>query len=184
MDYDYLVMALGSVADTSTLEYKGENVFFLKTLHDAMLLKNHVIKVFEQAEMTENLELQRQLLTFVIAGAGYIGVQLAVELRDFIHNHLLRFYRTFDPSSVKIILVESESKIVASLHTKLGGYVMDYLKKKNIEVKLKSRVTQVQDECVEVNGEEIIPTDTLIWMTGIRANPQVAELDDTHHDQN
>lgn len=176
LDYDYLVLTLGSVTDTSALESRSNNVFFLKTLHDAMLLKNHVIQVFEQAATTKDTELQRQLLTFVIAGAGYTGVQLAAELQDFVHDHLLRFYRTLDPSLVRIVLLEIEPKIIASLHTKLGAYVMNYLRRTGIEVRLKSKVTKVWDNCLEVNNSEIVQTNTLVWMTGIVANPQIAAL--------
>lgn len=174
--YDYLVLTLGSVTDTSALESAGKNVFFLKTLRDAMLLKNHVIQMFEQAARTEDPELRQQLLTFAIAGAGYTGVQLAAELRDFVHDHLLRFYRNISPSFVRIILLEIEPKIIASLHTKLGAYVMNYLRKVGIEVRLKSKVTKIWDDRLEVNKIEIIPTNTLVWMTGIVASPQIASL--------
>ena len=176
LDYDFLVLALGSITDTSSLKSTSDNVFFLKTLHDAMLLKNHIIKVFEQAAMTDDTEMQKQLLTFVIAGAGYIGVQLAAELSDFIYHHLLRFYHNFDPSAVKIMLVEAEPKIVTALHPKLGAYVNRQLLRKGIEVKLKSRVTQVWSGRLEINNNEIIPAGTLVWMTGIKANPQVSRL--------
>ncbi len=174
--YDYLVLALGSVTDTSELKSNGGNGFFLKSLYDAMLLKNHIIGIFEKAATAESQEHQRQLLTFIIAGAGYTGVQLATELRDFIHNHLLRIYQTIDPANIKIVLVEAEPKIIASLHIKLGAYAMHQLKQMDIDVKLKSRVTHVWDDRVEINDSEVILTNTLIWMTGIVANPRIAEL--------
>lgn len=109
-EYDDLVMTLGSITDTSALNPSSNNVFFLKTLYDSILLKNHIIQVFEKAAMTNDQEMKKQLLTFVIAGAGYTGVQLAAELRDFVHNHLLRFYRISDPSVVRIVLMEIRPK--------------------------------------------------------------------------
>jgi NADH dehydrogenase len=177
-EFDYLVLALGSVADTSELDQirEGENVFTLKTLHDSRLIRNHIIGLFEQASTEKEPERQRQLLTFVVCGGGYTGVQLVAELSDFIYRSLLRFYRVVDLSSIKIMLVEAEAKIAAELHTKLGAYVMKHLKRIGIEVRLRSRVTQIWKESVEINGTEFVPTSTVIWVAGVVAHPLVAEL--------
>ncbi|NIS68240.1 MAG: FAD-dependent oxidoreductase [Proteobacteria bacterium] len=176
LDFDYLVLALGSVPDMSELNSLESNVFTLKTLHDSMLIRNHVIGVFEQAIIERDPERQRQLLTFVVSGAGYIGVQLVTELRDFIFRNLIRFYKAIDPGNIRIILVEAEPKIVAELHTKLGAYAMRHLQRMGIEVRLRSRVTRVWEDHVEINGTEFIPTNTLIWVAGVLANPRIAEL--------
>lgn len=177
LDFDYLILALGSVTNISELGFVEENVFTLKTLYDSILIRNQMIRVFELASGEKDLERQRQLLTFVVSGAGYTGVQLVTELRDFIHRNLIRFYKTIDIRNIRIILVESEPKIIAELHTKLGSYVMKHLQKMGIEVKLKSRVTQVWQDRVEINEDEIIPTSTLIWAAGVVANPRITELD-------
>ena len=177
LDFDYLVLALGSVTDMSELDTVRENVFTLKTLHDSMLIRNHIIGVFERANAEKGQERQRQLLTFVVAGAGYTGVQLVTELRDFIYKSLIRFYKTINPDNIRIILVEVEPRIVAELHTSLGAYVMKHLKQVGIEVRLRSRVTRVWGDRVEINGTENVPTSTLIWAAGVVANSRIAELD-------
>ncbi|MBI3931624.1 MAG: FAD-dependent oxidoreductase [Chloroflexi bacterium] len=177
MDFDYLVLALGSVTDMSELVSTGGNVFTLKTLLDAILIRNHVISVFERASMHREPAQQRQLLTFVVSGAGYVGVQLVTQLRDLVYRNLIRFYKTIDPASIRIVLVEVESKIVAELHTKLGAYVMKRLQRIGIEVRLRSRVTRVWEDRLEINNKEIVPTSTLIWVPGVVANPRIAELD-------
>lgn len=180
LDFDYLVLALGSVTDMSELDSvgnEGVNVFTLNTLHDSMLIRNHVIGVFEQASVQRDAERQRQLLTFVVCGAGYIGVQLVTQLSDLVRRNLLRFYKTLDPNNIRIILVEAGPKIVAELHTKLGAYVMSSLQRMGIEVRLRSRVTHVQEDYVEINGLEVVPTSTLFWVVGAVANPRIAELD-------
>ncbi|MFC2021426.1 FAD-dependent oxidoreductase [Chloroflexota bacterium] len=182
LDFDYLILALGSITDTSELHSMDgnameANVFTLKTLHDAMLIRNHVIEAFEQASMNSDPERQKQLLTFVVSGAGYVGIQFVTQLRDLIHKNLVKFYKRIDPANIRIILVEAESKIVAELHTKLGAYVMRQLQNAGIEVRLRSRVTCVWKERLEINGKEIVPTNTLIWVAGVIANPRIAELD-------
>jgi NADH dehydrogenase len=176
-DFDYLVLALGSVTDMSELNSAGGNVYTLKTLLDAMLIRNHVIGIFEQASLEKNPERQRQLLTFVIAGGGYVSIQLITELRDFIFRDLTRFYKTINPDNIRIILVEAERKIVAQLHTKLGGYVMKHLKNMGIDVRLKSKVTRVWEDRVEINEKEIVPTRTVFWVTGVVAHPRIAEVE-------
>ncbi len=177
LDYDYLILALGSVTDIPKLEPMATNVFKLKTLRDSILIRDHIIGVFEQASVVREPELQRQLLTFTVCGAGYTGVQLVAELRDFIYRTLLKFYRRIDPDNIRIILVAAEPKIVVDLHMKLGAYIMKQLQRMGIEVRLKSRVTHVREGHVEINGGEIIPTSTLIWVAGLAANPRIAELD-------
>ncbi len=177
LNFDYLVLALGSVTDIPRSDPAVTNIFTLKTLHDSVLIRNHIIGVFEQASIERKPEQQRQLLTFTVCGAGYTGVQLVTELRDFIYRTLLRFYRRIDPDNIRIILVEAEPKIAADLHMKLGAYVMKQLQHMGIEVRLKSRVTRVREGHVEINGGEIMPTSTLIWVAGLAANPRIAELD-------
>ena len=179
-DFDYLVLALGSIADMAELnpgEKKNNNIFTLKTLYDSRLIRNHIIRVFERAGIERDSERQRQLLTFVVSGAGYIGVQVVTELMDFIYKSLIRYYKTIDADNIRIILIEAEPKIVAELHTKLGAYAMKQLQHMGIEVRLRSRVTRVWEDRIEINGREIVPTSTLIWLAGVVANPRIAKLD-------
>ncbi|MDP7415712.1 MAG: FAD-dependent oxidoreductase [Dehalococcoidales bacterium] len=177
MDFDYLILALGSVTNMSGIDSMEGNVFTLKTLYDSVLIRNHVIGAFEQASIENDPERQRQLLTFVISGAGYTGVQVVTELRDFIFRSLIKFHRKVDPDNIQIILVEAESKIMADLHTKLGAYAMQQLQQMGIEVKLKARITHVSRDRVEINSTENVPTNTLIWVAGVVANPRIADLD-------
>ncbi len=180
LDFDCLVLALGSVADMTELNrgaVEVDNIFTLKTLHDSRLIRNHVIEVFERASIERDPERQKQLLTFVVSGGGYTGVQVITELRDFIFRSLIKYYRTIDPGKIKIILIEAEPKIITELHTKLRAYASKQIQRMGIEVRLRSRITQVSEDHVEINGVEIVPTSTLIWLAGVVANPRIAELD-------
>lgn len=177
LDFDYLVLALGSVTNMSGLDTVEKNVFTLKTLRDSMLIRNHIIGAFEQASIEKDPEQQRRLLTFVISGAGYTGIQVVTELRDFIFRSLIQFYQKIDPDNIRIILVEAEAKIMADLHTKLGAYAMQQLQKMGIEVRMKSRITRIYEDRLEINGHGNVPTSTIIWVAGVVANPRIAELD-------
>ena len=178
LSYDYLVIALGSVSALPEFDHRVKaSVFTLKTLHDSMVLRNHIIGVFEQASKEKDPSKRRELLTFVVSGAGYTGIQVIMELSDFIHRTLTRFYKTTQPGDVRIVLVETEAKIIADLDTKLGSYTMNQIKRAGIEVRLKSHISKLYDGCIEINNEEIVPSSTLIWVAGVTANPRVAELD-------
>ena len=179
LSFDYLVLALGSIADMSKIHYHGErdgNVFTLKTLRDARLIRNHIISIFERASIQKDPEQRRRLLTFVVSGGGYIGVQLVTELSSFIYKSLVKFYKTIDPHDIRIILVEVEAKIVTGLHNKLSAYAIEQLQQMGIEVRLKSRVMRAGEDYVEINDGENVPTSTLIWVVGTAANPRIAEL--------
>ncbi|HTY63058.1 MAG TPA: FAD-dependent oxidoreductase [Acidobacteriota bacterium] len=175
--YDYLVLALGSEPDLSELAAAGSTVFTLNSLHDSMRIRNHIIEVFERALAENDQEKRKQLLTFVVSGGGYKGVQLITELRDFIRSTMLKLYRPLRPEDIRLILVEAEQKIVAELHTKLGAYILKQLKKMGIEVRPSSRITGVWEDHVTINGSEHVKTSTLIWVSGVVASPQIAELD-------
>ncbi|OGO39070.1 MAG: hypothetical protein A2147_07360 [Chloroflexi bacterium RBG_16_57_8] len=177
LEYDYLVIALGSVTAAPPFEPGRNSIMFtLKTLHDAIFMRNHIIGVFERAALEKDPDRRRQLLTFVVSGAGYTGVQVVTELSDFIQRTLMRFYKTVTREDVRIVLVETEPKIMADLHTKLGAYAMKYLVRSGIEIRMRSRVTAVREGAVEINREETIPTNTLIWVAGVKSNPTVARM--------
>lgn len=176
LDYDYLILALGSIADTAELVSPEENTFTLKTLRDALMLRDHIIGAFEQANTQREPQRQRQLLTFVVSGGGYVGIQLITQIRDFIYKHLIKYYKEIDRTNIRLVLVEAEARIVAGLHTKLSAYIMRQLQNMGIEVRLQSRVTNVWKDRLEINGKEILPASTHVWVTGVVANPRIAEL--------
>jgi len=174
-DYDYLILALGSTRDMSSLKNEGGKVFTLKTITDARQIKNQIIEVFEQAAFEKDPVKQRELLTFVISGGGYIGVQLIAALQDFIYRDLLKGYPMIDRENVRLVLVEITPKIIPTLHTKLGAYAMKHLRETGIEIRLKSEVTVAYPDHVVINHAEIVPCRTLIWAAGLLSNTRVAE---------
>ena len=180
LPYDYLVIALGSVSAVPQFApQKRNSIFTLKTLHDSMTIRNHIISAFEQASKESDPAARTRLLTFVVSGAGYTGVQIVTELSDFIHRTLVKFYRTVGRGDVRIVLVETEPQIIGDLHAKLSAYAMRQLQRVGIEVRLRSQVTKLSEGSLEINGDEIVPTETLIWVAGVTANPRVAELEVT-----
>jgi NADH dehydrogenase len=175
LSYDFLVLALGSVTDTAGLPAFAKNVFTLKSLVDGIFLRNHIINMFEQADLVEGAE-QEKMLTFIVVGGGYTGVQLVTEMRDFIIGSLIRHYPRVQRRIGRLILVQGQERILPDFDEKLAAYAFHQLREQGIEVRLRSRVTKVWDDGVELNGAESLPTCTVVWVAGVNANPVVAGL--------
>ncbi|MBI4216509.1 MAG: NAD(P)/FAD-dependent oxidoreductase [Chloroflexi bacterium] len=174
LGYDFLVLALGSATRMDGLEGPKETVFTLKSLRDGILLRNHIIEMFERADAEPELERQRPYTTFVIAGGGYTGVQLAAEMRDFIRHSLLKHYRQV--KGYHILLVQDGDSILAGMERGLAEAAHRTLVSLGVEVRLGARVTRVAADWAEVEGQGRVPTRTLVWATGVVARPVVAAL--------
>ena len=119
-DYDYLVLALGGVTDNTAIQNIQDrtNLYTLKTIQDATKIKNQIIEMFEKTGIQTDPEKIKQQLTFVILGGGYTGVQFAAGLSDAIQQCISRGYRHIDPANIKIVLLESEDRIIRDLPEK------------------------------------------------------------------
>ena len=177
-DYDYLVLALGGITDYSTVANikDSSSLLILKTIQDATAIKNRIIDVFEKAGLTKDPEEIKRLLTFVILGGGYTGVQFIAGLSDAIHKYLRVGYRHINPDNIKIILIESEDRIIRDLPVKYSRYITRHLQKRRIEVKLNSRVTRIDNNQISINDQETIEFQTLIYVPGVVANPLIPAL--------
>jgi NADH dehydrogenase len=177
LKYDYLLLSLGSVTKMPDFEYstaEGSNLFTLKSLLDAVYIRNHIINIFERASFEKDPVKQGQMLTFVVAGAGYTGIQLVTELRDFIFRSLTRVYKKIDPRKIRIIVVEIEDKIMSDSRPKLINYITSCLNEMGIEIKLNSRITALKENQVVINDSEHIGTETVLWIAGVVSNPRIA----------
>lgn len=177
LEYDYLVLALGSVTNFYGLPGVAENSFPMKALGDAMALRNHVIDMFEHADMVKDAETRRRLLTFVVAGGGFAGVEVAAELNDFVHVSR-KLYRNIRPDEVKLIVVVGAPRIMPEISEDLAAYALDKLHKRGIEFHLQTKLVKATTNSVELeNGNHFsIPTNTLIWTAGVSQDPIIESL--------
>lgn len=173
--FDFLVLAMGSTSDTPGFAEGRKNTFTLKSLRDGMLIRNHIVRTMEQAEPASP-SMQKSLLTFIVTGGGYTGVQLVAELHDFIFRSLIKIYHKINPQHIRIILVHDNNKLLPSMDAKMSKIAQDVLQEKGIELRLDSRVTGVLDDAVEINGMDLIGSHTVLWVAGNKANPVVGNL--------
>ncbi|VAW42771.1 NADH dehydrogenase [hydrothermal vent metagenome] len=173
--YDYLLLALGSVANYYGLPGMAEHAFNLKTLEDAIRLRNHVIALLERADVEPNAVERERQLTFVVAGAGFAGTEMIAELFDLAHS-VLRYFPRIEPEAMRFVLVHSRNRILPELSEELAAYSLKKLQERGIEFVLGVRVSGATADSVLLKDGRFIPTYTLIWTAGNQPNPLLKTL--------
>jgi NADH dehydrogenase len=168
ISYDYLILANGSVTSTFGVPGVEEHAYFLKTLEEAVTLKNHIICCFEAAAREPEAERRKSLLTFVIAGGGATGVEYAGALTELIHGPLIKDYTGIDFSEARIILLEAADQLVSSISSNIRDYTARQLRGMGVDVRLKAEVAEVSPEKVVLKGANNIYTSTVVWTAGVK----------------
>jgi NADH dehydrogenase len=180
VDYDVLVIALGSRTAYFGISGARENTWDFKTLEDAVVLRDHVLDMCEHADHTPDDTLRRDLLRFVVVGGGYTGVELITELSDFFTQYVLRKYRGIRPADVQLIVLEATPEILRGISESLKAHALGRLRARGIDVRTSAKVTRCGEDFVEINGNEVICSATIVWAAGVRANPLVENLPGPH----
>jgi NADH dehydrogenase len=178
--YDFLVIALGSTTNYFNTPGVAENSFGLKTLRDAVILREHVITLFERAARTPDPAARRALLTFVVAGGGPSGVEYIAELGDLVHETLRHQYPEIAPDEARLIMVQSPARLLPAIDAKLAEIAARDLRTQGIEVRLSTRLTAAGPGWVRLGADETVPTHTLVWTAGVKVNEVLADLPVDH----
>jgi len=169
--YDHLVLALGSVTNyPSAMQNLKEFALDFKTLSDAMRIRNRVIEMFELADRESDPGRRQELLTFVIAGGGFAGVELAGALNDFARG-ILADYLNLRAGDVCVILVHARDRILPELSERLGRYALERMTARGVTFKLNERLADARAGLVILESGEEIRTQTLVWTAGTVPNP-------------
>jgi NADH dehydrogenase len=180
LQYDHLVFGLGNVTDFRGLRGLPEHAMPFKNLADALNLRNHLIHVLEEASIERNNpSLRKQLLTFVVAGGGFSGVEVVAELNDFVRE-VSKNYQGIDPNEIRVVLLQGGERILPEVHESLGLFAQKLLIKRHVEIKLKTRLDAATSEAALLKGGEIIPTRTLISTIPSSPHPLIDALGDTN----
>lgn len=173
-DFDYLVLGIGSEPAYFNIDGMEENSFPLWSLADAVKIHGHIINMFEEAIKEGDPEKRRELLTFVVGGGGFTGIEMMGELIEWTKT-LCKKYK-IPREDVHLVQIEALSTLCPILDPKLIAKVERYLKKKNVEVLTDSPITSVTTTNLTIGNERTIPTRTVIWTGGIKAKSLVKEL--------
>jgi NADH dehydrogenase len=174
--YDVLVVAPGSVARTLPIPGLAEVGIAFKTVGEAIYLRNHVLSRLDAADTSLDPELRKRLLTFLVVGGGYAGIEALAELADMA-RYATRYYETIDREDVRWVLVEAAGRIMPEVGPKLGRYTVERLLDAGIEVNLDTRVKSMVGGCVELDDGQSFDTDTIIWTAGVKPNPMLDQTD-------
>jgi NADH dehydrogenase len=177
--YDYLVVALGSETNFFGMTDVEKNAYTMKTLNDAVMLRNRVIDMLEQAENETDPILRKSFLTFVIVGGGFAGIETAGELMDLLLD-ARKHYSTIHKEDIKVIVLEALPMILPGFNEKLAKFAKEKMIERGIEIKLKMAVTSFDGTEVTVKSLdeyprdsineskiEVIRTKTLVWTAGV-----------------
>ena len=165
VQYDQLIMAMGQKANLSFLPGFEEHSYPLKNVADAHALRNHIIKCLEHADVTENKKLKKRLLTFIVAGAGFSGVETAGEISEMM-SKILVHYPNISAQEINCILVQLDDRILPELTEKLSTYAHEKLTKRGINIYVNTSITAATNTSAILGNGERIFTATLITTIG------------------
>lgn len=175
LPYDYLVLAPGTVTDFTGMPGLAEHAIPFRTLGDALRVRNRAIQALEEAASEPDAEFRRRLLTFVVGGGGFSGVEVIAELNDFLRR-ASRHYVGLRPEDIRCVLVHSGDRILPEMDPGLGEYAQRLLARRGVELKLKARVKAATQDSVVLNTGETIAARTLISTVPAGPTPLVAGL--------
>jgi NADH dehydrogenase len=177
LEYDHLVVALGAVTNFYGLPGLEERALTMKSLGDAILLRNEIIAALEEAdtECAAKACQRDALMTFVVAGGGFAGVETAAAVLDFIHE-ALPFYRHLRTDQVRMVLVHAGPVILPELSERLGRYAEGKLRQRGMDIRLGVRVSAFSDDGVHLSDGNVIKAKTMVWTAGTAPNPMLESL--------
>ena len=173
--YDVLVLAPGSVSRTLPVPGLAEHAVGFGTVAEAVHLRNTVLARLDEASSTTDPARRRAALTFTVVGAGYSGVEVLAELAD-LARYTLRHHPALDPAELRWVLVEATDRVLPEVSLPLAGRTADRLRRLGIEVRLGTRLVSVLDGRVRLSDGVEYESGTVVWTTGVRANPLAARL--------
>lgn len=175
LPYDHLVLAFGSTTNFFGLSGLRERSLTMKTLGDAIFLRNRMIAHLEEANFECAAPEREMLLTFVVAGGGFAGVETIAGMNDFLRQ-ALPFYPHLRPDMLRLVLVHSGPEILPELGQQLGRYANEKLTERGVEIRTNVKVVEMSDQSIRLSDGTNITSTTLVWTAGTAPNPLLATL--------
>ncbi|MHC3471101.1 NAD(P)/FAD-dependent oxidoreductase [Streptomyces sp. 7R007] len=176
LPYDELVLAPGSISRTLPIPGLAEHAIGFKSVEEAIGLRNHVIEQMDIASSTRDPEIRDAALTFVFVGGGFAGVEALGELEDMA-RYTTRYYHNVKAEDMKWILVEASDRILPEVGAEMGRYTVTELRRRNIDVRLGTRLESCADRVAVLSDGARFPTRTVVWTAGVKPSPLLAATD-------
>ena len=174
--YDHLVIAVGAQVGYFGMESVKHNSYTTKTLGDAIRLRNRAISLLEIAEIERDPAARAEILTLVVAGGGFTGVEIAAEINDLVRE-AAKSYPSINQRDIRVLLVEAKDRILPEFDEGLAAFATRRLRASGVEVLTHTTVAGVTEHDVQIHDRDPIPSRTLIWNTGVAPNPLIVASD-------
>ncbi|MDQ1695561.1 MAG: hypothetical protein QOJ03_914 [Frankiaceae bacterium] len=174
--YDVLVVAAGSIVRTLPVPGLADHAIGLKSLPEAIYLRDHVLSQLDVASTTEDEHVRRKALTFAFVGGGYAGVETIAELEDMA-RYALRYYPRLKPELMRWVLVEANDHILPEIGPEMGEYTRKQLERRGFDLRLGRRVVSIAKGLVQLDDGDAFEAGTIVWTAGVRPNPVVERSD-------
>jgi NADH dehydrogenase len=175
LECDHLVLALGTIMNFASQPGLQEHALPFKYLGDGLVLRNHIIHALEEADIETDPELRRALLTFVVSGGGFSGVEVVAELNDFVRK-VARSFRNIDRGAIRVVLLHAGPLILPELPGDLARFAQRLLQRRGVDIRLSTRLAGATGESALIEGGERIPTRTLVSTVPAAPHPLVSTL--------
>ncbi|MFJ4781632.1 NAD(P)/FAD-dependent oxidoreductase [Streptomyces sp. NPDC088762] len=176
IEYDELVLAPGSISRALPVPGLADYGIGFKTVEEAIGLRNHVIEQMDIASSTRDPGVRDAALTFVFVGGGYAGVEALGELEDMA-RYAARYYHNIKPEDMKWLLVEASDRILPEVGPEMGVYTIRELRRRNIDVRLETRLESCENRVAVLSDGARFPTRTVVWTAGVKPHPILAATD-------
>jgi len=173
--YDYLIISAGARTNFFGFKTIEQNGLHLKDLDTAVKTRNHLLSMFEKASHEPDVQKRKAMLAFVIVGGGPTGVETAGALGELVSHIMKKDFPDLDLTDVRVILLEAASNLLGAYPDELRGKAFNLLSKKNVEIRLNTKLKDFDGHQITLEDDSIIDTETLIWTAGVKA----AELIDS-----
>jgi NADH dehydrogenase len=174
--YDHLVVGLGAVARTLPIPGLAEEAIGFKNVEEAIAVRNHVLGRIDLASSTWDMDLRKRMLTFTFVGGGFAGVEAIGEVEDMARD-AVKQYKTIEASDLRFVLVEGSRRILPEVSEELGGYTLEQLRKRGIEVYLSTFLNSCVGGDVVLSDGTTFGSETIVWTAGVKANPVLQDSD-------
>lgn len=175
IEFNHLVLALGAEIDLSRVPGMPEHAFLMQNVGDAMVLRATIISRIEEANAEYRPEVRARLLTFVVVGGGYSGVETAGEILDLLHE-IAKFYNNVTVEDIRVVLVHSRERILHTLSDSLGDYAGRKLMERGLEIRFEERVLAMTATKVYLKSGEVIESSTVVSTVGTAPSKAIAAL--------
>ncbi|MFI6443326.1 NAD(P)/FAD-dependent oxidoreductase [Kitasatospora sp. NPDC050543] len=175
LPFDYLVVATGSVSRTFPIPGLAEHGIGMKTVEEAISLRNHVMAQLDKAESTTDPDVRRKALTFVVIGGGFAGVETIAEVEDMARD-AAKIYKTVSRDDMRFILVEAANRILPEMGPDLGLWTKEKLEERNIEIYIETSMDSCVDQHVVLKNGVEADASTIVWTAGVKPNPVLSNF--------